>query len=158
MTPTLPLQDIHLPVPGGWWPPAPGWWLLAALILGLVVWLVHRLHRLWRRRRKQRMVLRRFDELANTATLPARERLTALLALLRRAAIASHPHSAGLSGEDWLRFLDGTTADRPFSTGTGRVLLDAPYRPAVDAAELATVLPLMRQRLRDLVEAGGPDA
>ena len=29
----LPLRDIHLPGPIGWWPPAVGWWLVAALVL-----------------------------------------------------------------------------------------------------------------------------
>jgi len=29
----LPLRDIHLPGPVGWWPPAIGWWLVAALVL-----------------------------------------------------------------------------------------------------------------------------
>jgi hypothetical protein len=32
------LADIHLPEPVSFWPPAPGWWILAFLILALGVW------------------------------------------------------------------------------------------------------------------------
>ena len=32
----LPLRDLHLPDAIGWWPLAPGWWVLIALsLLGL---------------------------------------------------------------------------------------------------------------------------
>jgi hypothetical protein len=31
------LRDIHLPAEISWWPLAPGWWLVAALFLGLLV-------------------------------------------------------------------------------------------------------------------------
>ena len=33
---SLELRDIHLPEPISWWPIAPGWWLLLALILALI--------------------------------------------------------------------------------------------------------------------------
>ena len=29
----LPLRDLHLPDAIGWWPPAPGWWVLFVLAL-----------------------------------------------------------------------------------------------------------------------------
>ena len=31
--PLSQLKDIHLPATGGFWPPAPGWWLLALILL-----------------------------------------------------------------------------------------------------------------------------
>ena len=42
----LELRDIHLPDAGLWWPPAPGWWVAAALLLALGLltpWLMRRL-------------------------------------------------------------------------------------------------------------------
>src|SRR5690606_35172666 len=33
----LPLRDIHLPGAVPFWPPAPGWWVLAAVVLGVLI-------------------------------------------------------------------------------------------------------------------------
>ena len=43
------LRDIHLPQAVHWWPPAPGWWLVAALVLALTVWLSRYLQARYRR-------------------------------------------------------------------------------------------------------------
>ena len=53
----LPLRDIHLPEPVSWWPPAPGWWLLAGLLIllavgALLVWRWYRRGRLGRSARR----------------------------------------------------------------------------------------------------------
>ena len=49
--PLSQLRDIHLPQSGGFWPPAPGWWLLIAIAiaLGILAFVLIR-----RKRRKNR--------------------------------------------------------------------------------------------------------
>ncbi|HIB53861.1 MAG TPA: DUF4381 domain-containing protein [Nitrospirales bacterium] len=50
--PQLPLRDIHLPGPISWWPPAPGWWiLLALLITGTMLIVLYA----WYQRKRNRM-------------------------------------------------------------------------------------------------------
>lgn len=141
----LPLRDIHLPPPPGWWPPAPGWWLLAALLLaaltGLALWLRRRM-----RKARHRAALEAELTLALAADSPA-EQVVALSQLLRRAARQVDPQAATLSGEAWLRWLDGADASAPFSQGPGRVLLDGPFRAqGVDHPDIAHLLPILRPR------------
>lgn len=154
--PLAQLRDYHLPEPVSWWPPAPGWWLLALLLL-LAIGAAVRWSLAYRRRvAARRSALRELqtlraahDAAGNDATL-----VRGLSRLLRRFALARFPRErvAGLTGETWLRFLDRYSADRPFTHGVGRALLEAPYRP--DAT-------LAAAELTDLVERwirGNPEA
>jgi len=107
---TLPLRDIHLPENIGWWPPAPGWWLLpvlAALALA-TAWYARRLHQ----RRRYSVVNMAKRELAGIRSRYDIDRdavhcVRAVSALLRRVSISLFPRaaSAGLTGADWLAFL-----------------------------------------------------
>jgi hypothetical protein len=129
--PALQLRDIHLPAMPSVWPPAPGWWMLAALLLALLAWVgivALRRHRI--RQARQRIL----DEIArleaqlvpgNTTTV-----LSGLSVLLRRHALLRYPHDnvAGLTGVAWLRFLDVSSASTGFSEGPGRVLVTGPYQ------------------------------
>ncbi len=143
----LALRDIHLPGAPSLWPPAPGWWVLAVLLLALIAWGV-RVLLLRRRIRHQRRLV--FDALATLQSGLAGERSPAQLAaigeLLRRLALARYPRSevASLSGGAWLRFLDDTGGQGRFSDGPGRVLADGPYRrhlpPDLDADGLAALV------------------
>jgi hypothetical protein len=145
--PDLPLRDIHLPAEIGWWPLAPGWWLLLGLLIlsGLLLLLVLRLRQ---RRRLRRLALRQLDELS---PLSGTELATALSRLLRQVAICHFPRheSAGLSGRSWLEFLDRPFKDRPFSEGIGQCLGEAPYRPSAQIDGVALVA-LCRQWVKKL--------
>ena len=62
--PLSQLRDIHIPPPEGFWPPAPGWWFVLLLVIGLAIAIT-----VWLRRRRQknawyRIARRRLDRLA----------------------------------------------------------------------------------------------
>lgn len=136
--PLAELRGYHPPDPVSWWPPAPGWWLLALLILGLLTWVTVWAVGAWRRRRLARAAPRAaLDELAALRAALARNGDAAAFArglsrLLRRFALARYPRRAvaGLSGEEWLAFLDAHGGGGRFQAGPGRELLTMPYRPA----------------------------
>ncbi len=143
----LPLHDIHLPAPIGWWPPAPGWWILGGLLL-LIPLFIWGLLRFRQRRKMQHLALQQLEKMAD---LPESEFLVALSRLLRQVAIIHFPHQdcAGLSGQEWLEFLDRPLNDRPFSTGVGRCLSDAPYRLEVQV-DTRALIELCRRWLKKL--------
>lgn len=152
------LRDIHLPADPSWWPPAPGWWLLAAVGVAVFAFGLRRFLR-WRRDRRWR--LRVQAELGRIAASHAAQADAGLLVaevstLLRRASMLVTPHAAALRDDAWLQFLDAqlpatTTGESPFTTGPGRALIDTPYRrvgdPAVQAVEASALIELARRWL-----------
>jgi hypothetical protein len=156
MNEDLPLRDIHLPDPVGWWPLAPGWWALGVVLLalaGLGAWLVYRKNH----PTLETLALRELDRLREDAGLDAAERLRRLGTLLRRIGLSGHPREevAGLTGDNWLRWLDQFLETPRFSQGIGRLLVDGPYRraPAVGMDEIQD---LCREWVRAYAKAVGP--
>ena len=146
MTPGPVLRDIHLPAEPSWWPPAPGWWLLAALACLALAWM---LRTLARRRRLQRARHALQAELARTrAEHPdGAAQVAAMSLLLRRVAKKYAPGAMLLRDDAWLRFLDADDDGRPFSEGPGRLLLDGPYRPRIDSADADALAGVVQRRL-----------
>ncbi len=152
---SLPLRDLHLPEAVGWWPPAPGWWLLLGLLLLGLAFAVRSLHRRHRRHAARRLAL---AELARLEKAWNSHRNTALLAaatsdLLRRAMLAYAPRHevAGLTGRAWLEWLDQGLERAPFSRGPGRSLADLPYRdPSASMREIDVegLVAAVRRRLK----------
>lgn len=146
----LPLRDIHLPDPIGWWPPAPGWWGLALLLVMLVIGITG----LWRKQARGPKVrepaMRELSRIEQEITDPT-ERVRRLAVLLRRVALslASREQVAELQGEEWLAWLAHTSGDIRFREGPGRLLLEAPYRPSM-AADPEELFALCRSWFRRL--------
>jgi hypothetical protein len=124
----LPLRDIHLPGAIGFWPPALGWWLVAALVLaGLVLLAVY-----YYRGRHRRVALRAMKRVRVALEQGAEPVVCLQMAstVLRRFAMTSarfSPGVPGLIGEGWLEHLDSRWQRHEFAKGLGRQLLAAPY-------------------------------
>lgn len=149
MDPLSELRDIHLPPPPPLWPPAPGWWLLALGVLAALAFGVRLLFLAWRRRRVRRAAERAMSRLRGRyARGESPSVLTAELAtILRRAAMSRHPRAqvAGLTGRDWLEFLDDDA--HQFTEGVGRCLATAPYARD-EAVDLDALLALCQRWVR----------
>ena len=158
----IPLRDLHLPEAIDWWPPAPGWWLLAAFLMLALGYRLYRAWQVWQRNAPRRAALaelarvqRDWQDERNAATLGTR-----LSELLRRAMIAYAPRHevAGLTGSRWLEWLDQGLEDRPFTAGPGRVIADLPYqRPAATPGDIDVdrLLDAVRRRLATPVPESG---
>jgi hypothetical protein len=133
--PLAQLRDIHTPGMIETWPPAPGWWILAALSALLLIAGLTWLYRYWRANRYRREAMSELVRLLenwhkNEDDLAY---LEALQKLLKRAALTSFPREevASLTGEAWVQFLDRTTGSHNFSIGEAEVLIDGTYRPDI---------------------------
>lgn len=143
--PLAQLRDIHLPDSIGLWPLAPGWWILAALLItGCVL--------LWRflRARKQALAYRRaacallqqhWNDFKNDGN--TQDYLQNLQVTLRRIALSFDTSSASLTGEQWLAFLDQSTAAKKhekrdqqgFQSELGQILLTQAYRQSPQVSD-----------------------
>ncbi len=129
----LQLRDIHLPAEPGFWPPAPGWWILAVLLLALLAWATWvglRRYRLLRQRQRILAMLAELEQETDTITPQSIARISTLL---RRLALMRYPRQrvAALTGTDWLQFLDESGGNGRFSHGPGQVLASGPYQPSL---------------------------
>ena len=123
--PLTNLKDIHLPPSVSFWPPAPGWWLLAVLFVLLTVFCVWWLRRRYEGSRHKVEVLRILKELQlqYDESPAALTTLRTLSQLLRRTALSFSKQEdvASLQGNDWLKFLDKTGNTTEFTKGVGKI-------------------------------------
>lgn len=151
----IPLRDLHLPTLIGWWPLAPGWWVVIALVAAGLAWMLRNYLRTRARGAARRHALRQFE----TLTADYRQHQNAVLygrqlsELLRRTMLAYAPRSevAGLTGEAWLAWLDRGMHEPQFQGSAGRGLLELPYRDQsadIAAIDIAALQAAVRNRIQ----------
>jgi len=119
------LRDLALPPAVSLWPPAPGWWIIAAAgVAAFAILSVAAVAR-YRRNAYRREALRRLDTVDPGG----------ISTLLKRTALAAWPREqvAALSGGAWLAFLDRTGGTTAFTDGAGRHIEALAFGGAVDA-------------------------
>lgn len=126
------LRDIHLPKPVGWWPLAPGWYMLAAII---AILLLSSMYWIWYRHVQGRAKRRALRLLTSYEQHYQKQRQCALTCaqlseLLKRVALVYYPRQdvASLQGDDWIAFLNRTGKNVDFMEVRPQ-LLEWPYRP-----------------------------
>jgi hypothetical protein len=143
------LRDIHAPPPVSWWPPAPGWWLLLALVL-IALWVSWWV---WRARPWRRQALRELQELELEfgATGDVANCVAQVSVLLRRVTLSvrTPATAAALTGDAWLKYLDQIGRMQQFQTGIGRVLITAPYARA-ESVDVPLLIELARRWMKSI--------
>lgn len=148
----LPLADIHLPPEPGYWPLAPGWWILIALALLLIIfsWFLYRRKK---RNAYRKKALNEFKQLQRTfaETKKINEFLQATSLLLRRTALTAQPKNfdPALKGDAWLQWLDNycPKLTTKFHSELGQVLIVGQYQKAPDI-EIDAFVKLIEEWIR----------
>jgi len=121
------LRDIHLPDPISWWPLAPGWWVLAALLIVCSIFVF--IAGLRRRRSLKYKALRELDQLRSgtAAHVSIVELASELCVLVRRVVLntANGRRHVNTHGDAWSGYLAASPNGMPDEIA--RFIATAPY-------------------------------
>lgn len=143
--PLSQLADIRLPEDVGLWPLAPGWYVLAAVLLGLLAYALVVLFRVVRKRRilaqanrELELCLKRREQALDNDKPGAKGISDANLdyvndvnAVLRRVALVHFPQHrvASLNGGQWLQFLKDSGDTSLLDDQTAQALSQGRFAP-----------------------------
>lgn len=144
------LKDIHLPNPISMWPVTPGWIILLVLVLGFMSYLIYSIYRQYKKKSAIRFALSRLKYLKSSLSENSNNTHIAaeLSTLIRRTALHYFQREkiAGLTGNDWLNFLNHTGNTTQFTEEIGYLLVNAPYRKN-NTADLRPLIGLIQEWL-----------
>jgi hypothetical protein len=134
------LHEIVLPDPVSWMPQTAGWYAVLGLIVVLAGWWVYGRFRRFRKNRYRRFALAELGVIERDLQQPEKRAraLAEIPVLVKRTALAAFSRSevAGLSGEEWLAFLDKTVGGKVFTEKEGRLLPELAYAPGPRISKL----------------------
>lgn len=126
------LKDIHLPHAIPMWPIAPGWIIIFTLLIILISYLIYAWYQRNQRKNTVKFALKKLENLKGMIVdNPENINIAAEIStLIRRTALYyfRREEIAGLSGNDWLNFLNRSGNTTQFTDEAGHLLIDAPYR------------------------------
>lgn len=135
------IEHIIGPPPVDWYPPAPGWFALAVILLAFLLHYCGRRLKRWGRNRYRRDAVRMLGQLHASEADPAS--VAAINRILKLVVLAAWPRQqvAALSGPGWAAFLDTHCTCRPFDRAQLCLLTETVYAaPLPDPAELQRLL------------------
>ncbi len=115
----LPLRDIKLPSEPGFWPLAPGWWLLLILLSLVLIWLAIKWYRYHQKKRRWLAINEQLSalEFAYKKDQDKRQLLTEISVFLRRFVKYQlrQDQATTLVGEQWIAYLNLYDPKQPFA-------------------------------------------
>lgn len=114
------MHDIVIPPSISWWPPAVGWYVVAAVtLIATIAWLIHAGLK-WRANAYRRSAL---------SLLEDTDTPLGIATILRRTALAVSPRTnlARLNGPEWAAWL-ASVCDVPLDESVRQTLIEGPYR------------------------------
>ena len=115
----LPLRDIKLPTEPGFWPLAPGWWMLIIVVSALAFWLGIKWYRYRLKKRRWLEIEQQLSELEfiYQQNKDQQQLLTGISAFLRRFVKyqLNQGRATALVGNDWVAHLNLYDQSQPFN-------------------------------------------
>jgi hypothetical protein len=113
------LQELPYPDAVAFTPQTAGWLLVAALLVGLFLWLAIRWRRRWKLNEYRRIAISEIDRIRTSPESAAQ-----LPFILRKVALVSYKREdvASLRGAEWMTWLNSTAENDQFSEGDAELL------------------------------------
>ncbi|GAA0203656.1 DUF4381 domain-containing protein [Kangiella japonica] len=128
------LRDIHQPEPVSWWPLAPGWWIIIALVVLIAALFIIKAILKKRHYRYVRLAVKELKQLKQTNK--ESRWLAKSHNLMRRLSLCYVPEDkiGRMSQQEWQAFLQATSKQslnkQTLSEQTINAFVDLPYKPA----------------------------
>ena len=125
------LQPLIVPEPVSFWPPAPAWYVLGAVLFAILIFLVYRFIKLKRQNKYRQIAAQQLLEIKSLLKDPTRRQngLMELNSLLKRVALKAYERRkvASLSGEAWSTFLNETSKNIDFKNYPGNYVVNSGF-------------------------------
>ncbi len=126
------LRDVHS-LPVNWWPLAPGWWIVALIVLCFCAYAMLKYSK---RSNRFKWISLAEDELAslesdfNNSKISAQIALSRLSVLMRRSAMAAKGRQAvaRATDEQWINIIADVSDEQGFGRSSAELLAQAPFK------------------------------